>query len=412
MKLHTGLRKKYAALEKTNPLLRTLHLRRELRKFEKTATFLSQFTPPSWRTVIDSVLLAGFSANNNGNWSTEEYTHQRSNTREYEHQLVKKLAEIYGDVSYEGYATSGTTESLIFFHWAARTYFETKGIEPARMLSIGTSLSHHAVKKAANVTSVPFRFTPLSKKTWSMSPKGLFETAKAAQKSGVRAIIVTVTHGYTLTGTHDDLEALEKIAQKIESSLGVQVVFCVDAALEGLVQPFLSKNYTPLNYTHVMGYAVDFHKVAGIPHPAGVALYHPAFRAGIEHDIMYLPYSDTTLSGSRSGITPYLALNWLEHESKRHTALIKKALAKKREWIQSQQGAVDYKSVTHPTSLTCGVVYLKNQNHYIKEYALKPVQLLFEPGITLSLTMDKVFFVPNQQTGIASAGIESLSENS
>ena len=81
-----------------------------------------------------------------------------------------------------------------------------------------------------------------------------------------------------------------------------------DAALSGMILPFVEE---PQSYGFDVGFdsvAISGHKMIGSPLPCGIALTRREYVARIARSIEYVGVLDTTLTGSRSAITPLMML--------------------------------------------------------------------------------------------------------
>jgi histidine decarboxylase len=79
-----------------------------------------------------------------------------------------------------------------------------------------------------------------------------------------------------------------------------------DAALSGMILPFVEE---PQPYGFDVGFdsvAISGHKMIGSPLPCGIALTRREYVARIARSIEYVGVLDTTLTGSRSAITPLM----------------------------------------------------------------------------------------------------------
>ena len=108
----------------------------------------------------------------------------------------------------------------------------------------------------------------------------------------------------TLIEPQIDYEYITKIVEKIRKSLKVEFFLWIDAAFNGLVEPFLNSNFTPFKNAQIQTFSTDFHKYGFVPMPSGLILYRKSLRKLIERPIDYLKEKDNTLLGSRSGISP------------------------------------------------------------------------------------------------------------
>jgi tyrosine decarboxylase/aspartate 1-decarboxylase len=240
--------------------------------------------------------------NHLGNWSIKQS--KPFGTQKLERDVIKKMIDLYhGDNTViEGYITTGGTEGNLFSMWLGKNYLKAKMKQKGTICLIQTDLTHYSIPKCADIASIDLFTTSLNSKTWNMDPEGLFTTIQGLYKNGYRGFLIPLTLGYTQTGTSDDREAITTIIKKLEIKYkDIHFFLWIDAALNGLIRPFIGKPYKPFSNPFIQTILVDFHKFAGVPYPAGIVLYNKKLRLYIERSINYLPETDSTVLGSRQG---------------------------------------------------------------------------------------------------------------
>ena len=218
------------------------------------------------------------------------------------------MVNLYGGKydEWEGYVTSGATESNIYSAWIARNLL-LKKFNSQKICQIVTDLTHYSIFKAADIVGVGIFTTKLNRDSWSMDIDELEKVTENLYKKGYRGFILPLTLGYTQTGTSDDYEEIVARVKEIERKFGVLFFVSIDAALNGLVYPFTKKIFRPLRNPHVQTFCVDFHKAGMAPIPCGIVIYRKGLRKYIEKEIPYINENDNTLLGTRSGIPPVAA---------------------------------------------------------------------------------------------------------
>ncbi|MGC9011873.1 aminotransferase class V-fold PLP-dependent enzyme [Thermogladius sp.] len=196
-------------------------------------------------------------------------------------EVLEFAAALYG--SGKGYVTAGATESNIVALFVAR---ELHGKGSSVVLAPDTV--HLSVEKGCRLLGCKLVKVPTGNKP--VDP-GLLEDYVRVHKP----FAIVVTAGTTELGLVDPLREVAKIA----SEHGVYLH--VDAAYGGLIVPFLyEKGLLRDNvyfYPGVSSIAVDFHKFAAVPPPAGLIL----FSSDEYLDKSCFEYS-YTLSGRTCGI--------------------------------------------------------------------------------------------------------------
>lgn len=306
-----------------------------------------------------------FNPNHLGNWSLP--TSRPYATQEMERQLIVQMGDLFGarNVAISGYVTTGATEGILYMAWLSRRFFDTMSPTTPVCL-LGTDLSHYSVRKAASVTGMVFCSVPLCVKSWTMSGEGLRATIQRERALGRTAFVLVATLGYTVTGTSDDLARITGEVQKIENQFpDVKILVIVDAAINGLVQPFLQKNFSLFSSASVLGVVTDFHKFAGVPYGAGVVVVRNEYGNG--QDIDYLEQVDATLLGSRQGaVVPAV---WARVQSLGRSGfkkMVSEMCEKKQYFIKNLQQRVPQFSVVHDgDGVACAI--------YNKEFPVKKI---------------------------------------
>jgi len=237
--------------------------------------------------------------NNLGNWSTREL--KVYGTQRIERDLIFSLVDLLGGKSdWEGYVTSGATESNIYSVWVGRNFLRRK-IPNKRICIIVNDLSHYSLLKAADICGIDPIKASLNRERWVFDIKAVLSTIKNAKKK-YEGFLIPLTLGYTQTGTNDDYEEIVRELENLENEIGIKTFAFIDAALNGLVLPFTRKDFRPLKNERIQSFCLDFHKAGMTPLPCGVILYRRRLRPFIEKTNSYLKENDSTLLGSRSGI--------------------------------------------------------------------------------------------------------------
>jgi histidine decarboxylase len=113
--------------------------------------------------------------------------------------------------------------------------------------------------------------------------------------------IIFANVGTTMKGAVDDIKGI----QRILDDLVIRAHYIhVDAALSGMILPFVD-DPEPWDFsTGVNSIAISGHKMIGSPLPCGVVLAEKRNVDRIARKVEYVGTLDTTLLGSRNGITP------------------------------------------------------------------------------------------------------------
>ncbi len=383
---------------------RLLQLRTELKRSPTKYNLGTLWTPPSRFVSRIYGLFLSFNTNHLGNWSTA--SPEFNSTQQLEYEVIQKMIDLYQakNEALEGYVSSGGTEGNIYSLWAGKSAL-LQSCSRDQLALLTTSFTHFSIRKGGNICDVPLFSIPLDQKKWNINSNGLIRLVKKLYDQGFRGFLLPLTIGYTVTGTTDNLaEVLTTVKNLQQSYPSIYFYVWIDAAFNGLIEPFINDSFAPFSSPLIQALVVDFHKFGLVPYAAGVVLFRKQLRQYIEQPIAYLDQSDTTLLGSRSGaasVAIWTAIQLFGKE--RYRELVKTQLKNKHFFIREIQSTFpDATIINQPKSLTCGVIFnsLKNQrlpSEIEKKYwtYAGKIQTLFYPNKIEELTIYKFFFMPH-----------------
>jgi len=344
-----------------------------------------------------------YNPNHLGNWSIKE-TGFASYQLEYE--VIKKMINLYkaDKEKLEGYISSGGTESNIFLTWMGRSYLQ-QYYKIDKICLVSSNLTHYSVKKASKICAIEQYYCPIDNTYYSMHPESFEKMITDLYLKGKKGFLIPLTIGYTQTGTSDDINLILNIVNKLlKQYKDLRFFIWIDAAMNGLIEPFVNPNFKPFYSPLVNAIVVDFHKYGHIPYSAGLILYREKFRKYIEQTIEYLAVDDNTLLGSRTGVASvsiWTIIHTLGING--YTTILKEQFLKKEYFISQIKKIVpSAEIITARNSLTCGIIFnsFKNQllPKYIEEkYWLYPSKttLIFQNSKKSSPVIYKFFFLPH-----------------
>jgi glutamate/tyrosine decarboxylase-like PLP-dependent enzyme len=343
--------------------------------------------------------LLPYNPNNLGNWSTKKASPAHE-TALFEREVIAQMADLYQakKKNLEGYITSGATEANIFCAWLGREYLVKAQIPRDKICLLQTSLTHYSVAKAARLIGVDVNILPLNLDTWGMDADSLPAKIAALKKKGYQGFLLPLTLGYTLTGTTDPYDQVCRVIKKLKKKQKIEIFVWIDAAFNGLIEPFLNQKFSPFSFTEIQAMAVDFHKFGIIPIPAGLVLYRGKLRTLIEKPIDYLKQKDNTLLGTRSGIAAvgcWLMIHSLGKKGLRKIVLQRQA--QMQLFVKKNESRNDIKFILSKRSLNCGIMVTRRSakvadfsNEYGLDFRKSAVE--FVEG-KKTLLISKSFFV-------------------
>ena len=189
-----------------------------------------------------------------------------------------------------GYVANGSTEGNLYGLYLARELFPNG-------IVYFSQASHYSVSK--NVHFLNMRHIMIrAQDNGEMDYEDLTETLKIHRD--VPAIIFA-NIGTTMTEARDDLKKIQSILDDLAIS---NRYIHSDAALCGAIAPFLDPRPAFDFADGADSIAISGHKFMGSPIPCGVVLAKKEAVDRIAQSIAYICTLDTTITGSRNGLTP------------------------------------------------------------------------------------------------------------
>ena len=240
-----------------------------------------------------------YSLNNIGDPFHE--SHYRISTRAIEREVIATFAglmRLETETAW-GYITSGGTEGNMYGLYLARK------LHPNGIVYFSQD-THYSVLKNLSVLNMR-NIMIKSQDNGEIDYDDLHETVRIHRDTPV---ILLANIGTTMKGAIDDLSRMHAILEDLAIT---SRYIHADAALSGLILPFVDD---PQPYGFDAGIdsiAVSGHKLIGAPLPCGIVLTKRDYVNVVARSIEYLGTLDTTLPGSRNGFTPLILWYAFEH---------------------------------------------------------------------------------------------------
>lgn len=226
-------------------------------------------------------------------------------TFKYERKLVGIMANLLhlNPMEAWGYYTSGSSISnLQAIHLAV----EKLG---SNVTLVTSKDAHNSICKAGSITRVKAFKEIETTGNGELCADALRDFLQTTEKN--QRFIFCFCSGTVSKGAYDPVKTLIKIIQ--ECGIRSENYYLhLDAALGGMITPFLSNPSLHLDFSipEVDSLSVSFHKRLGIPVPGSLFLirkssFNFASSTPFVEDYRSL---DTTIAGSRDGITPFITL--------------------------------------------------------------------------------------------------------
>ncbi|MBI1836910.1 MAG: histidine decarboxylase [Flavobacteriia bacterium] len=216
-----------------------------------------------------------------------------------------------------GYVTNGGSEGNLYGLYLAREAF------PNGMVYYSES-THYSVKKnlhLLNMQNIVIRAQDNGEIDYTDLESSI--TSRRHQPA-----IFFLNIGSTMKEAVDNLASVKKIIKKL--ALKNYYIHC-DAALLGMIAPFHIPKPLFDFKEGIDSISISGHKFIGSPIPCGIVLCKNSHKERIGSTISYVDTKDTTITGSRNGLTPLIlwyalkkmGLNGLKNNVEKSIALAK-----------------------------------------------------------------------------------------
>lgn len=259
-------------------------------------------------------------------------------TRPFERKVLTFFARLY-DIPlthFWGYITSGGTEGNMYGLFLARERY------PDGILYFSKD-THYSISKIARALKMKAERIP------SLTSGEIDYAAleHALKKNIKRPAIININIGTTMKGAIDDIDRIAGLLKK--HRINKHHIHC-DAALLGVMLPYLPGARKLSFKKPVDSIAVSGHKFIGSPVPCGVVITRKRFVKNIARDIEYVRISDTTLSGCRSGFAALVL--WYAIRTRGTLDFRKEAVAciSRAKYLFGKLHEMEYPAVLNPFS--------------------------------------------------------------
>lgn len=281
-------------------------------------------------------------------------------TGHHTHELEREVVTQFADWAHApadevwGYVTSGSSEGNLHGLFLARELLPDGVV-------YHSADSHYSVTKAVRL----LRVDSCVVRSRSDGSIDLGHFAEEVRRHPGRPAVVVANVGTTMKGAIDDLPGIAGVLD----ACGVERQYVhADAALSGLLLPFLA-DAPPWDFAAAAdSISVSGHKMLGCPFPCGVSLARASHVARIGREVAYTASLDTTISGSRNAFAPlflWYAMRVLGEEGFRDRTQRCLDLA---EYAREKLSAVGANAWRHPHANT--VVFDRPADAVVKTWCL------------------------------------------
>ncbi|KAF3982068.1 MAG: histidine decarboxylase [Methylococcales symbiont of Hymedesmia sp. n. MRB-2018] len=279
-----------------------------------------------------------------------------ANSHQYEREVIAFFSALLHAKKNDvwGYVTNGGTEGNMYGIYLARE------VHPDGLLYYSEA-THYSVPKILRM--VHARSIMIKSQTnGEMDYQDLAETLRI--HADVPAIIFA-NIGTTMTGAIDDIRKISRIIKDLD--IRKYYIHC-DAALSGMILPFVNN---PPDFDFASGIdsiSISGHKMIGSPIPCGLVLAKKTHVDCIARAVEYIGTLDTTVTGSRNGITPLFLWYAIHCKGKEGFAKTCQHCFSIADYAIKRFDEINIKAWRNPNSIT--VVFPKQSENVLEKWQI------------------------------------------
>ncbi|CDF78678.1 histidine decarboxylase [Formosa agariphila KMM 3901] len=295
-------------------------------------------------------------------------------TKDIERKCISFFAEMLSsnDKDVWGYITNGGTEGNLYGLYVARESF------PNAMVYYSES-THYSVKKNLHLLNIP-NIVIRSQENGEMDYEDLEQTIAFRRD---KPAIFFLNIGTTMTEAIDKIAEIKRIIKKY--AIKDYYIHC-DAAFLGTIAPYIDAKPKFDFAEGIDSISISGHKFIGSPIPCGAVLVKRKHRDRIANSVSYVGTMDTTITGSRNGLTPLFIWDFIKKHDHQGLRDRVKSCQDVAAYTEHKLNALGVKAWRNNEGLT--VVFPTPSERICKKYQLASqddiAHIICTPGILYS----------------------------
>lgn len=285
-------------------------------------------------------------------------THYGVNTFEFEKEVIEKVSKISGADPSEtwGYVTNGGTEGNTCGMYIAREMF------PDGIVYF-SSHSHYSASKIMRLLKCNYKVIDGN----DDGTMNLNHLLSVLEENKTKPAIIFANVGTTMHQAVDDIPGIQLLLDQV----GIHDRYIhADAALSGFILPFVEKAPKYNFSIGIDSMAISGHKFIGAPMPCGVMLAKKQHTNLITGKVDYVGVLDSTITGSRNGLTPLILWISLRRVDESYMKNEVKRCMEVADYTIKKFKDMGIHAWRHPYSIT--VVFPRPSNYMIDKWQLAP----------------------------------------
>ena len=214
------------------------------------------------------------------------------NTQKFEVEVLEIFRELTHAPKddFWGYVTNGGTEGNMYGIYLARELYPD-------CIVYYSEDTHYSVSKILRMLNIR-NIMICSNDDGTIDLEDLRESIKIHRDVPP---VIFANIGTTVKGAVDDIDGIHTILKELSIK---EYYIHADAALSGMILPFV-EDPQPFDFNAgINSISISGHKMIGCPIPCGICLTRKVLVERIARNVEYIGTMDTTVTGSRNGITP------------------------------------------------------------------------------------------------------------
>lgn len=280
----------------------------------------------------------------------------RINSHSFELEVLKFFADIlHAPSTFHGYMTSGGTEGNLYGMNIAKSLY------PHGCFYVSEA-AHYSIFKILHILNFDHKIIP-AQDNGEINCDALEKNLQ----DNKRPPLLVLNIGTTMKGAMDNVEHIRNILKKLQIN---QFYLHADAALSGAFLPFIANTPHFDFKAGIHSIAISGHKFIGSPIPCGIALTDRNYVTGKQFNVEYVHVMDTTITGSRNGITPLFMWYAIKRMGKQGFSDCIQICLANAEYAVKQLQAAGIPAWRNPHSIT--VLFPRPSDAIIKKWFMAP----------------------------------------
>ena len=298
-------------------------------------------------------------------------------SRKFELEILEFFAKLWKIKSYWGYVTNSGTEGNLQAILVGRENF------PDGIL-YASEESHYSVFKAAHF----YRMEAKSIKTNWQGTINLESLKESIDLT--KPVILNVNIGTTVKGAVDDLIGIINVLEELKIPRNKYFIHC-DGALFAIILSFLDKKKIPMSFDFnlpIDSIAISGHKFIGCPMPCGVFITRKNLMTPLLKPIEYLNSVDSTITGSRNGLSSLFIWNVIETKGIEGFKKDVISIMDKSEYLLNELRKLNISSYKNELSST--IIFERPKEDFVLKWQLACTGDIAHVVVMPSITLEKL----------------------